>query len=106
VSRNNRNYGQSEISELKQTISELKSKNRRLKKDKDKLIQELQTLKKAFDTSKLYIDERLSDIPVEDVVRYFARKKRGKLDEVSNMSDKEKTLKKFQKWIKNKQKES
>lgn len=107
VSRNSRNYGSSEVSELKQVISDLKAKNRRLKKDKDRLIIELQTLKKAFNTSKLYIDERLEDIPVEDVVRYFARKKAGKLDDVgSSMSDKEKTLKKFQKWIKNKHKEN
>ena len=106
VSRNSRNYAVNDEKSLKETISELKAKNRRLKKDKERLVSELQSLKKAFETSKLYIDERLEDVPVEDIVRYFARKKRGKLSEVDNLSDREKTLKKFQKWIGTKHKEN
>jgi cell division protein FtsB len=107
VSRNSRSDGSSEVSELNQTISELKANNRILKKDKDRLITELQTLKKSFNTSKLYIDERLDDIPVEDVVRYFARKKAGKLEDLDgNTSAKDRTLKKFQKWISTKSKEN
>ena len=119
MTKQNKNYPQRESKDLKQTIRELKSANRRLKKDKEQLIRELQTLKDGFNESVKYINEELENIPIQDIVKYFARKRRaeGKLREVKQAVSKprqnkveqaearEATLKKFQQWIKRKTKE-
>lgn len=110
MSRNTRNYQTSDVRELKKIISELKSVVRRLKKDKERLIAENKTLKDGFKESIKYINDELASIPVEDIVKYFARKKKGKLAEVKQVkSAKEKredARKKFQQWIKRKNKEN
>lgn len=101
-----RNYPDRDAREEKRTISELKAVIRRLKKDKERLIAENKTLKDGFKESIKYINDELASIPVEDIVKYFARKKRGKLEEVKNTraETKEETRRKFQQWIKRKSK--
>lgn len=96
-----------DIKDLKQTISKLKSMNRRLKKENARLVAENKTLKTGFKESIKYINEELASIPVEDIVRYFKRKKSGKLAEVkkSSKESREEARRKFQQWIKRKNRE-
>lgn len=107
----NKNYPTTDTRDLKQTISQQKSIIRRLRKEKEQLKSELKTLKDALNSSIEYINEQLEGIPVEDIVRYFNRKKKGKLDDVKKVGrpkkadkerDREETIKKFQSWIKRK----
>lgn len=63
--------------------------NRRDKKIKQ-LLSDIRTLQKALDESVVYIDDRLADIPVEDIVKYFNKKRRGGLDEVRETVEKSK----------------
>ena len=74
-----KDYKGSEISELKQTIKNLKGSLRRRDKKIDSLLSEIHTLQRALDQSATYIDNQLRDIPVEDIVRYFSSKRRVKL---------------------------
>jgi len=73
----------SKNTELKQQIRTLLSKIKSKDKQIDILKSELKTLNKAFHESATYIDDELATIPIEDIVRYIARKKKGKIDEIS-----------------------
>lgn len=115
MTKKGRNYPQTEVRELKQIISELKSCNRRLKRDKQRLISELQTLKDGFNESIKYINEELETIPIEDIVKYFARKRREEKKRLSDLKkqsrakkpkeNREEVIKRFQTWIKRKSRE-
>lgn len=105
----------SDIKELKQTVSKLKAANRRLKKDKEQLIRELQSLKAGFKETINYVDDKLANIPVEDIVRYFKRKNAARLNDVqaraaksakATESSREETKRKFQQWIKRRSREN
>jgi predicted nuclease with TOPRIM domain len=50
-------------------VRKLKDKIRRLESDKRRLISELQTLKAAFEKTKLFIDNKLDGVSVEDVIK-------------------------------------
>ena len=83
-----KNYKKSEIFELKQTIRDLKSTLSTRDKKIKRLISDICTMQKALDESVVYIDERLSNIPIEDIVSYF-KDKNGKskksIDEVESI---------------------
>jgi hypothetical protein len=78
----NKDYPTSDIAKLKRTNSSLRAKIRQKDKKIERLISDVNTLQKALDKSIIYINDELAEIPVEDIVRYFNRKKRGKLDDV------------------------
>ena len=82
-----KNYEKSEVSELKQTIRNLKAIVSTRDKKIKRLISDICTMQKALDESVVYIDERLASIPVEDIVSYF-KDKNGKskksIDEVED----------------------
>jgi predicted nuclease with TOPRIM domain len=50
-------------------VRKLKDKIRRLESDKRRLISELQTLKVAFEKTKLFIDNKLDGVSVEEVIK-------------------------------------
>ena len=77
-----KNYERSELSELKETIRKLKAKVSSRDKKLRIMQSELKTLQKALNESVVYIDDRLDNVPVEDVVRYFKNRKKGKVDDV------------------------
>lgn len=83
-----KNYKRSETSELKQTIRSLKGKLAHRDKKIKNLLSEIKTLQAALDESVVYIDDRLADIPVEDIVRYFKKRNSGKLDGVKTEYEK------------------
>jgi predicted RNase H-like nuclease (RuvC/YqgF family) len=77
-----KNFPKSETGDLKQQVRSLKAKLRNRDKKIEIMKSELRTLQRALDESIVYINDELEQIPVEDLVRYFNRKKKGKLDEV------------------------
>jgi hypothetical protein len=62
-------------------IRKLKDKIRRLESDKRRLISELQTLKVAFEKTKLFIDNKLDGVPIEEVIKSVKANK--KLTEIT-----------------------
>ena len=62
-------------------LRKLKDKIRRLESDKKRLISELQTLKVAFEKTKLFIDNKLDGVPIEEVIKSVKAKK--KLSEIT-----------------------
>lgn len=87
----------SETAELKQQIRSLKSKLRSRDKTISTLRSDVKTLQSSFNKSLEYIDDELAHIPIEDLVRYFARKKKGKIDEVIE-DHKNKVDEQIEKW--------
>jgi len=79
-----KDYPTSDVTKLKRTISSLRSKLRQKDKKIDRLISDIKTLQESLDKSIIYINDELADIPVEDIVRYFNRKRKGKLDELKD----------------------
>ena len=79
-----KDYPRSDIAKLKQTIKSLKSKCSQKDRKIDRLLSDVKTLQAALDNSIVYINEKLESIPVEDIVRYFNRKKAGKLEDVKD----------------------
>jgi hypothetical protein len=75
----NKNFPKSEVAELKDTIRSLKSKLRNREKKIEEMKGELKTLQTALDKSIIYINDELKDVPVDEVVRYFNRKRKGRL---------------------------
>jgi hypothetical protein len=75
----NKNIPKSEIAELKDTIRSLKGKLRKREKKIEEMKSELRTLQKALDKSIIYINDELKDVPVEEIVNYFNRKRKGRL---------------------------
>lgn len=67
-----KNYEKSETAELKETIRRLKADLRKQNKRVKILKSEIVTLQKAMNESTVYIDERLVDVPVDDIVKYFS----------------------------------
>lgn len=57
-------------------LRKLKDKIRRLESDKRRLISELQTLKTAFEKTKLFIDNKLDGVPIEEVIKSVKEKKK------------------------------
>jgi len=84
----NKDYEKTEIGKLKETIRSLKGKLSNREKKIDQLLSEIKTLKRSLNESIVYIDDKLSDIPVEDIVKYFSDKKKGKLNEVVKLNKK------------------
>lgn len=78
----NKDFIKSESSKLKDTIRELKSCNRKLTKRVKDLVGEIKTLQTALDESIIYINKELEQIPIEDIVKYFSDKKRGRVSDV------------------------
>ena len=62
-------------------VRKLKDKIRRLESDKRRLISELQTLKVAFEKTKLFIDNKLDGVPIEEVIKSV--KANRKLNEIT-----------------------
>jgi len=52
-----------------ETTQKLKDKIRRLESDKRKLLAELRTLQDAFNKSREYIEKKVVDIPVEELIK-------------------------------------
>ena len=77
MTKKNKNYERSEISELKQTIRSLKAKLAHRDAKIKRLISEIKTLNKAFDQSVVYIDKKLADYSVEEIVSYFNNDAKG-----------------------------
>lgn len=94
----NKDYFSSDVRELKNTIKDLRSKVRRLESDKRKLISEIQGYKKAFRSTIAELDERLINMPVEDVVRQVNKQqKRVKKESIKDAKKEAKELK--DKWL-------
>ena len=73
-----KNYPKRDPADLKQTIRTLKGMLKRERKLNDILKHENRTLKAALDETSVFLDVELSDVPVEDIVRYFSKRKNGK----------------------------
>jgi len=76
-----------DVQALKQTISSLKSKLNQKDKKISRLLTDLKTLQQGFDSSIVYVNDELSDIPVEDVVRYFNNKNKPKVSEIKKSQE-------------------
>lgn len=66
-------------------VRELKEKIKRLASDKKKLISELQTLKEAFDKTRKFVEKKVEDISVEELIKH-SKKPLKKLEEVTACS--------------------
>lgn len=83
----NKDYPRNDTQRLKKIISDLKADIKKKDKKIDRLLSDIRTLQAALDKSIIYINEELANIPVEDIIRYFKNKKKGKLDEVKGELD-------------------
>ena len=69
MSRNTRNYPQKDEESLRDTINKLKSQIRHLKKENKELKSQNETLKAAWDKTEKFLEDALSDVPLEELLR-------------------------------------
>ncbi len=92
-----KDFERSEISQLKDKIRELRAELGVRDKKIKNLKSELRTLNAALSKSAMYIDERLTDIPIESVVNYFNDKVTGRIKDIEKIhEDSQRSLEK--KW--------
>lgn len=76
MSRKTKDYPQTDVASLKQTISNLKAQIKRRDNQIDRLKLELQTLERAFNESKIFINSKLEGLSIETIVNSVGKQSR------------------------------
>jgi hypothetical protein len=90
MSKGRKDIPRSEVSDLKQQLRDSKQEIERLKRIVKRLNSELKTANTAFNESANFIDEKLAEMPVDSIVKYFSTNSEKKLK--SLQEDHRKTL--------------
>ena len=86
-----------DVQALKRLVSSLRSKIAQKDRKIERLVSDIKTLQKALDESMVYINDELSNIPVEDIVRYFKNKNKPRVSQIKK--DQEQSLSELKsKW--------
>lgn len=102
MTRNTRNYPQSEEDEQKETIRKLKAQLKRVKKQNIELKSENKSLKKAWNKTEKFLSEALDDVPLEEVLKYNKLPKKALRKRAKQEKKKQKETAKeyFRRWRK------